>query len=285
MTLRGSTRHPVARGFDRVAAEYERGRPGYSVDAVRHLARVVGARRGRTVVELGSGTGKLTRQLLPYGAAIVAVEPSGAMCRIFERAVPGVLAVRGTAEAIPLPDGLADAVVAAQAFHWFRPRAALREIARVLAPAGTVALLWNVRDRRDRLVRHLDELVDRRAGPRPGRWRHWRAAFEPAGSGFGPLQFRRFPHVLLAEPEQVVEHALSTSRVALLPAGPRRALAAEIRALLESETGGRGERRVRLPTITELFWARRVGGRGQRRGVRRTRRTGATRGTGRTSPD
>ncbi len=283
MTRRGPARHPVARGFDRVAEAYERGRPGYSPDAVRYLVRVVGAHRGRTIVELGSGTGKLTRQLLPYGPTLVAVEPSGAMRRIFERAVPGVLAVRGTAEEIPLPDGLADSVVAAQAFHWFRPRAASREIARVLAPAGTVALLWNVRDRRDRLVRRLDELVDRRAGPRPGRWRHWKAAFDPARSRFGPLHLRRFRHVLLAEPEQVVEHALSTSRVALLKVEERRALAREIRALLESEAGGRGGPRVRLPTITELFWARRAGGRGRRRGGRGTRRTGATRGTGRTS--
>ncbi len=284
MTPRGLTRHPLARGFDRVAAEYERGRPGYSADAVRYLARIVDARRGRTIVELGSGTGKLTRQLLPYGAAIVAVEPSGAMRSVFERAVPGVLAVSGTAEEIPLPDGLADSVVAAQAFHWFRPRAASREIARVLAPRGTVALLWNVRDRRDRLVRRLGGVVDRRAGPQPGRWRHWKAAFDPARSGFGPVHLRRFHHVLLAEQKQIVEQALSTSRVARLPVEERRALAREIRALLESEAGGGGERRVRLPTITELYWARRAGGRGRRRSGRRKRRSGATKGSGRISP-
>ncbi len=282
MTARSPARHPVARGFDRVAAEYEQGRSGYPAEAVRVLARLLGAGPGRTWVELGSGTGKLTRALVPYRAALVAVEPSEEMRAIFARTVPGVLALRGTAEALPLPEGLADGVVAAQAFHWFRPRAAAREIARVLRPGGTVALLWNLRDRRDRLVRRLDELVDRRAGPRPGRWRHWKSAFDPRRSAFGPLRSRTFHRIVPTEPERIVHQALSTSRVALLADRERRALAREIRALLARDPESRGRARVGVPTITELYWARRAIGRSGRSGPRR-RRTAPSTGTGSTS--
>lgn len=277
MSPKPTARHPVARGFDRVAEGYERGRPGYPAPAVRFLARLLGARRGRTVVELGSGTGKLTRSLVGLGPAIVAVEPSEAMRRVFERVLPDVLALDGTAEAIPLPNGSADGVVAAQAFHWFRARAALREIGRVLRPGGTVVLLWNVRDERDPLNRELDALVDRHAAARPGRWRHWEEAFRPTRRPFGPLYRRLFGHARSTTVRQIVEHLLSVSRVALLPAAQRRALAREARRLFASRGFPRPDDRLEIPTVTELYWARRTAGGPP------TRRSGRTRRTRRTS--
>ena len=163
----------LIRTFDRSAATYERGRPGYPADAVRFLGRTFHLGPGSTIVELGSGTGKFTRALLPLGAAVVAIEPMEGMRREFGRRVPTVPVLAGSAESIPLPDGFADAVFAAQSFHWFQGGTALREIARVLRPGGGLGLLWNEREKRDRVgagIRHHPE-PPRRARTRAARRR------------------------------------------------------------------------------------------------------------------
>ncbi len=250
-------RHRLAEGFDRVASAYERGRPRYAPAAVRFLRERLGLAPGRTLVELGSGTGKLTRDLVGSGAAIVAVEPSEEMREEFARAVPGVLALAGTAERIPLPDRVADAVVAAQAAHWFRPRTAGREIARILRPGGVVAFVWNVRDRNFPFVKRYESTVHRHTTGPPGRWRHWQRMFEPSGHGFGPVRLSKFRWVLPTSPEAIVLHALSTSRVAALPPATRARVAREVEELLRTDPWSRGRSRVRLPTVTEVHWARR----------------------------
>ncbi len=131
------------------AAEvYERSRPGYPADAVRWLLPV-GARR---VLDLGAGTGKLTRQLLAEGLDVVAVEPSEQLRAL----VPApAQALAGSAEDLPLPDASCDAVIVGQAFHWFDAAAALPEIARVLRPGGVLGLLWNDRDETVAWVREV----------------------------------------------------------------------------------------------------------------------------------
>ncbi len=275
--------HPAARAFDRAARAYELGRPGYPPAALRHLLRVAGLGRGRTVVELGSGTGKLTRLLRPSGAAIVAVEPSGPMREVFGRAVPDVLVLEGTAERIPLPDGVADAVVAAQAFHWFQPRRALREIRRVLGPGGMLVGLWNVGDTRGPLALAVERLIDRFGGARPRRWQRWESAFEAPGSGFGRLRRVRFRHVVERSPEAAVAQALSVSRIAALPPARRQELARELRGLLARARQGRASTTLRVPTVTEVYWCRRAA-RGRGLPGRRRRHSGAPRRSGRTSP-
>ena len=154
--------HPTAAaGFSAAAEVYERARPGYPDEAVAWVAELLGIAPGRDVLDLAAGTGKLTRQLVPFGARIVAVEPIDAMRAELERAVPGVEALAGSAEAIPLPDTSVDAVTCAQAFHWFRPEAAVAEIRRVLRPGGGLALLWNGRDPAEERHARLHELFSR----------------------------------------------------------------------------------------------------------------------------
>ena len=129
-------RDPKVRGpytaFADVAGAYERARPGYPEEAVRWLA----GPQPLDVVDLGAGTGKLTRALIALGHRVVAVEPLDEMRAELEVALPGARALAGSAEAIPLPDASKDVVTSAQAFHWFDHDAALPEIARVLRPGG-----------------------------------------------------------------------------------------------------------------------------------------------------
>jgi SAM-dependent methyltransferase len=276
--------HPAVRGFNRAAELYERGRPDYPAAAVRHLARVLALSRGRIVVELGSGTGKFTRSLGPLGAARLAVEPSAGMRRVFRRTVPRVPVLTGTAEAIPLPDGFADAVVCAQAFHWFRPRPALREIRRVLRPGGGLGLVWNTRDDSVRWSRSLSEILEahRRSAPiwRERTSQRYRRAilaptFSDPGLGFTPLRHRSFRHFQEGTPAMFVERVLSVSMIAILPPARRRAVAREVRELLATDPDTRGRTRIRLPYRTDVYWAF------VRWPGRHTRRTTGTERTGR----
>lgn len=128
-----------ALSFGRAAEHYERGRPVWPLEAVD----AVGLARDAHVLDLAAGTGKLTRVLVERFARVTAVEPDEAM-----RALNRWGDVRaGSADAIPLADGEADAVFVGDAFHWFATPAAVAEIARVLRVGGTLALLWTRSDR------------------------------------------------------------------------------------------------------------------------------------------
>ena len=132
------TIEPVAaRGFgaEGAAAAYERGRPGYPPEALAWIAERLGLGAGRTVLDVGAGTGKLSRLLAATGASVVALEPVAAM-RGRLTGIAGVRAFEGTAESVPLPDGSVHAIACAQAFHWFRQADALAEFRRVLVPGG-----------------------------------------------------------------------------------------------------------------------------------------------------
>lgn len=128
--------------FDSVADEYEQTRPTYPPALLDALPLDADA----AVLDLGAGTGKLTRVLAARYRDVTAVEPLAKMRAVLERVVPGVTALPGSAERIPLDDGSVDGVFAAQAFHWFDQRVALPEIARVLRPGGVFAIVWNQGD-------------------------------------------------------------------------------------------------------------------------------------------
>jgi SAM-dependent methyltransferase len=131
-----------ARSFDRAAEEYERARAGYP----RALLDVLPLGEGAEVLDLGAGTGKLTRLLTQRYRRVIAVEPLDGMRAILERVVPAAESRKGSAEAIPLADASVDGVFAGQAFHWFANDVAIQEIARVLRPGGVLSLVWNEPD-------------------------------------------------------------------------------------------------------------------------------------------
>lgn len=250
--------HATARAFDKVPAEYERGRPEYPADAIEHLVHGLGFGPGRELLELGSGTGKLTRALLPFGGRIVAVEPSPGMRAFFAVALPKVPLLDGTAEAIPAEDGAFDAVVAGQAFHWFRPGPAAREIARVLRPGGRLGLVWNRRDERVRWVAGFGRIMDTYRGstPNPER-RPWRAGIERSGR-FAPLERRDFYHEHRLSVARVVDRAVSVSFIALEPPRVREKVARDVRALLASDPATKGRRSVGFPYRTEVYLTQRL---------------------------
>jgi SAM-dependent methyltransferase len=136
--------------FGPVADLYDRVRPRYPVEALRWML----GDHPVKVVDLGAGTGILSRQLAELGHEVIAVEPDAGM-----RARHGS-AVEGSAEHIPLPDGAVDAVVAGQAYHWFDRDVAHREIARVLRLGGTFAPVWNIRDEGEPWLARLSELME-----------------------------------------------------------------------------------------------------------------------------
>jgi SAM-dependent methyltransferase len=128
-----------AASFGDVASEYDRYRPGPAPAAVDWILPA----RVRTAVDLGAGTGALARLLADRADHVVAVEPDERMRAVLAESVPGVEVLAGRGEAIPLPDASVDAVVASTSWHWMEPVPALREVARVLVPGGTLGALWS----------------------------------------------------------------------------------------------------------------------------------------------
>ncbi len=138
---------PTARFSDRVES-YVRYRPGYPPELPGFLARTLGLAPGAPLCELGAGTGILTRALLDAGFTVHAVEPNAPMAAAAVRALgarDGFTAVAAPAEDTGLPAASFDAVLAAQAFHWFDVPRVARECRRILRPGGGAALLWNER--------------------------------------------------------------------------------------------------------------------------------------------
>jgi SAM-dependent methyltransferase len=244
--------HPTAAaGYGSAADAYERGRPSYPDDAVAYLATELGLGPATRVVDLAAGTGKLTRLLAEGGADVVAVEPVAAMRAAFAQAVPGVPVLDGTAEAIPLGDGSADAVTVAQAFHWFDADTALAEIHRVLRRGGGLGLIWNAMDVSVDWVAAMQELVHGIRGSVPAYGPSpWREAFT-ATPLFTPLRERTFGFVHVLNEEGLVDRVVSTSYVSALPDPERGRLIREVRALVREVPQPIG-----LPYRTDVFCCR-----------------------------
>ncbi len=214
------------------AQAYERGRPGYPEAAVDWLLPA-GA---RDVVDLGAGTGKLTRQLADRGLDVVAVEPSDGMRAELARTLPGVPVLAGTAERMPLPDGSADAVLVAQAWHWVDQVVAVPEVVRVLRPGGRLGLIWNSRDESVGWVARLGRIMRSLADDPTEMIVELGAAFEPV-----ERRVLRWRHRL--GPDGLRDLVASRSYVITAPPAERHRVHREVDELLagDPELAGRAE--------------------------------------------
>jgi SAM-dependent methyltransferase len=232
--------------FENVSAtDYDELRPTYAPEAIGWVAERARLGSGSVVVDLAAGTGQLSRRFVRLGVCVVAVEPAANMRAVLATNLPDVTAFTGTAEAIPLGDGEADAVVVGNAFHHFDAEAAFAEIRRVLRPEGALALFWARTDRHaDGLrlgIRAIDEVVERERGSSPI-VEAYRAWYEPPEhvEGFTPLERRSFATTRRMASARLAALFATSSDIASLPE-PQRArlldrigeLAAELPETLE----------------------------------------------------
>jgi SAM-dependent methyltransferase len=235
--------------------DYERGRPGWPPEVVDVPALPATA----TVLDLGAGTGKLTRLLASRFERVIAVEPDDGMRAVLSSTCPSVEILAGSAELLPVEDGSIDAVFAAEAFHTFDDGAALVEIERVLAPRGALVLMWNLpagpttpsiaaaeRLLLDRAPAGLGhdpvDLNTRRYASGA-----WRAGFEEGP--FEELREERFPNPQTVDRDGLVAFFESMGWIGNLPEAERLRLLEQVQSLLEAPAYHR-------VWETRLHWAR-----------------------------
>lgn len=217
--------------FGSVAEDYDRYRPAPPPEAAALFGDLSGAR----VLEVGAGTGKLTRFLVGLGARVTVIEPDEAMRAVLVRRSPEVEVLEGRAESVPAADASFDVVASSSAWHWFDQPAATDELARVLRDDGTLYVLWNGFSRDDEWTRELTRLREREddALARP---RGWRAEFDPDGP-FVDVRHVAIDWTYTLPVEDVVALFHTYSGAIVRSEEDRRAMAAAVRARLRERFG------------------------------------------------
>ena len=245
-----STINPLAERFGDAADAYERGRPSYPPDAVAAIVEFLGLGAGRRVLDLGAGTGKLTRLLVPSGASVIAVEPVEGMRRHLAAAVPAAEILHGTAEALPLANGAVAGAVVAQAFHWFDQARAVSELHRVIEPGGGLAIIHNKRDESVPWVARLTDLLEASTGAEsPVEQFGWREKLDRLAH-FELVEQLDLAHVHRLTRDGVIDRVTSVSTVAALDPSARAALVDRVRDLLDTDGDTAGRDVIEFPYRT-----------------------------------
>jgi len=236
--------------FGPSADVYERYRPGYPEEAIAWLLGPSPLR----VLDVGAGTGKLTRALLAAGHEVVAVEPDPGMRAAFAAALPETEILEGSAEELPIADGSFDAAAAGQSFHWFDESRALPEIARVLRPGGLLAVIFNLRDESEPWVAELGAILRGEDGTGNS------GTDEDVDLGplFGSVDQAVVPHEQTVDVPGLVGLAATRSYTLVLPADQRATMLAEIEALATRAAAATPTGELRLPYVAVCRRARRA---------------------------
>ena len=231
-------RHERSLSFGSQAAAYERGRPSYPPEAVDWLL----PDGARDVLDLGAGTGKLTSRLVERGLDVVAVDPITELLDVLRTTLPDTPGLLGTAEHIPLPDNSIDAVLVAQAWHWFDPDRATAEIARVLRPGGRLGLLWNVRDERLGWVKEFGRIV--------GLEHDWANTTVVLPEPFTDVATHQVEWTNYITPQALIDYVTSRSYCITSPAAVRARTLDEVRELLATHPALANSTGLAMPYIT-----------------------------------
>jgi ubiquinone/menaquinone biosynthesis C-methylase UbiE len=271
--------------FDEIAAEYDRRRPAYPDELVGQACQIAGIGSGDHVLEIGCGTGQLTRSLAARGLHVTAVEPGASLLALARQNLAGtgeVEFVNAQFEDALLPREQFQAVFSASAFHWLDPEVSWQKAADVLVPGGTLALvqycgLEEPRSRQDQeaalaairkvapdiaavwpTYRDLDGTLagmEQRRGNVSHVWA-WLGSYdigqEYAGRLFGDVQVALMPKLVEHTPDELNALVRTLSFYARLSPGQREALEREHEAIYE-----RLGRPIRASTVAALVTARR----------------------------
>lgn len=238
MTTADGGRRERSLSFGSQAAAYERGRPSYPPEAVDWLL----PDSARDVLDLGAGTGKLTSRLIERGLNVVAVDPIAELLDVLRTTLPDTPALLGTAEQIPLPDNSIDAVLVAQAWHWFDADRAAAEIGRVLRPGGRLGLLWNVRDERLGWVKEFGRIV--------GLEHDWANTTVVLPEPFTDVVSHRVEWTNYVTPQTLIDYVASRSYCITSPAQVRTQTLDQVRELLATHPALANSSGIAMPYIT-----------------------------------
>lgn len=236
-----------ALSFGQAADLYNAARPTYPDEALRWAF----GDTPKDLVDVGAGTGLLSRGLITAGHRVTAVEPDRLMLNKLIAVTDGLAGHRhGGAEDLPLPDASADAVTAGQAYHWFDPSLALPQIRRVLRPGGHFVPIWNVRDESVDWVKQLSDIVGSSAAElaaglagRPG-------YFEPF---FGTPELKLFPHEKPLSPEGLIRLVQSRSYYFTADEDRRHRIMEGVTELLNEHPLLAGRQRFAMPYVTHVY--------------------------------
>jgi ubiquinone/menaquinone biosynthesis C-methylase UbiE len=245
----------AAQGFEKAAAVYEQSRPSYPSEAIDWIKSL--CKNPDIVIDLGAGTGKLTRLLGPIGAReLVAIEPVSAMREHLKNIPIITKIIDGTAEHIPFEDHTVDMIICGQAFHWFANHRALAEFHRVLKSNGVLVLLWNIPDMTgkewaDNIKKYIESFKPHDVTQYKSMG--WKEAFDNQDL-FSTAQYKQFIHQQHVTRDLMIKQMLSMSFIAALPSEQQTKLVQEVEKMLDNVDGIGNVQELDINHLTDVYW-------------------------------